>query len=321
MKTKESRFQVHDELTAPERSVPVLKGALAGGGQLPNFVGVLAGSPAALRAYARFRSELRHGTLPPNPAAHRARGRRAPGQRVRAGHAAAHGRDAGLGLDEIALAREFDSRDEREAVLLRYVEALLESEGPPPLHLHEEAREAGWDRRADARGGRPRGARTASATSSPAPATCRRRLRRGGAPAPGRVARGRSRESQLRLRHGVRPGSGGRAGPRAAGRATACAAPSTTRPSSWSGKRWTGAILFVLMDGPLRFSEVKLLVPDLSDRLLSERLKELEAEGIVERRVTTSCRCGSSTRSPRRAQALEPAVRVAQGLGRATCGR
>ena len=64
MKTQESRFQVHDDLTAPERSLPVLKGAVAGGGQLPNFVGVLAGSPAALRAYARFRSELRHGALP-----------------------------------------------------------------------------------------------------------------------------------------------------------------------------------------------------------------------------------------------------------------
>ena len=85
MKTKESRFQVHDELTAPERSVPILKGALAGGGQLPNFIGVLAGSPAVLRAYARFRSELRNGALPlRHPAAHRARGRRAPGQRVRA---------------------------------------------------------------------------------------------------------------------------------------------------------------------------------------------------------------------------------------------
>ena len=45
MKTKESRFKVHDELTAPERSVPILKGALTGGGQLPNFIGVLAGSP------------------------------------------------------------------------------------------------------------------------------------------------------------------------------------------------------------------------------------------------------------------------------------
>jgi len=49
------------------------------------------------------------------------------------------------------------------------------------------------------------------------------------------------------------------------------------------GKRWTGAILSVLMDGPLRFSEIRHLVPDLSDRLLSERLKELEAEGIVAR--------------------------------------
>ena len=51
------------------------------------------------------------------------------------------------------------------------------------------------------------------------------------------------------------------------------------------GKRWTGAILFVLLDGPLHFSAIKQLVPDLSDRLLAERLKELEAEGIVERHV------------------------------------
>ena len=52
------------------------------------------------------------------------------------------------------------------------------------------------------------------------------------------------------------------------------------------GKRWTGAILLVLMDGPLRFSQIKQLVPELSDRLLSERLKELEAEDIVARRVS-----------------------------------
>ena len=52
------------------------------------------------------------------------------------------------------------------------------------------------------------------------------------------------------------------------------------------GKRWTGAILLVLMDGPLHFSGIRHLVPELSDRLLSERLKELEAEGIVQRVVT-----------------------------------
>jgi DNA-binding HxlR family transcriptional regulator len=51
------------------------------------------------------------------------------------------------------------------------------------------------------------------------------------------------------------------------------------------GKRWTGAIVAVLLDGPARFSEIRECVPDLSDRLLSERLKELEAEAIVERQV------------------------------------
>jgi DNA-binding HxlR family transcriptional regulator len=51
------------------------------------------------------------------------------------------------------------------------------------------------------------------------------------------------------------------------------------------GKRWTGAIIMVLMDrGPARFSEVGAAVPELSDRLLSERMKELEARGLVERR-------------------------------------
>ena len=51
------------------------------------------------------------------------------------------------------------------------------------------------------------------------------------------------------------------------------------------GRRWTGAILAVLMEGPMRFSEVGQSVPELSDRLLSARMKELEARGIVERTV------------------------------------
>jgi alkylhydroperoxidase family enzyme len=145
MKTPMSRFQIHDELTAPEGSVPVLRGALATGGQLPNFLGVLAGSPAALRGYARFRSELRHGTL-----SHATLERiaiavaehysSAPGIALHARTA----RQAGLGLDELTLAREFDSRDEREAALLRYLKVLVEGQGKPPMHLHDEAREAGW---------------------------------------------------------------------------------------------------------------------------------------------------------------------------------
>ncbi len=51
------------------------------------------------------------------------------------------------------------------------------------------------------------------------------------------------------------------------------------------GRRWTGAILRVLMDRPMRFSEVGQAVPELSDRLLSARMKELEARGIVRRTV------------------------------------
>jgi DNA-binding HxlR family transcriptional regulator len=51
------------------------------------------------------------------------------------------------------------------------------------------------------------------------------------------------------------------------------------------GRRWTGAILRVLLGGPTRFSDIAGHIPGLSDRLLSERLKELEAEGIVVRTV------------------------------------
>jgi DNA-binding HxlR family transcriptional regulator len=51
------------------------------------------------------------------------------------------------------------------------------------------------------------------------------------------------------------------------------------------GRRWTGAIISVLMERPMRFSEVGQAVPELSDRLLSARMKELEARGIVERTV------------------------------------
>lgn len=51
------------------------------------------------------------------------------------------------------------------------------------------------------------------------------------------------------------------------------------------GKRWTGLILRVLMDGPQRFSALAAAVEGMSERMLSERLKELEAEGVVDRRV------------------------------------
>ncbi len=77
--------------------------------------------------------------------------------------------------------------------------------------------------------------------------------------------------------------------------ATLEAAPGSTEPACCPrlheavelvGKRWTGAILAVMLQGgPMRFSAIAQAVPALSDRLLSERMKELEARGMVERRV------------------------------------
>ena len=51
------------------------------------------------------------------------------------------------------------------------------------------------------------------------------------------------------------------------------------------GRRWTGAIIRALLDGPRRFNELSSTVPGLSDRLLAQRLAELEKEGVVKRTV------------------------------------
>ncbi|MCW2967144.1 MAG: Carboxymuconolactone decarboxylase [Solirubrobacteraceae bacterium] len=145
MKTKMSRFHIHDEESAPEGSMPVLRGAMGGSGQLPNFIGVLAGSPAALRAYVRFRSELRHGTLP-----------RRTLERISLAVAEHYGstpgitlhsriaRQEGLALDEIQAARDWDSREPAEQAMLILLRESLSGTSPLPAHLVEEARELGW---------------------------------------------------------------------------------------------------------------------------------------------------------------------------------
>lgn len=74
------------------------------------------------------------------------------------------------------------------------------------------------------------------------------------------------------------------------------------------GKRWSGAILRVLLDGPARFGEIQARVPDLSDRLLSERLKELEETGIVVRTVDDGRPVQVRYSLTKRGQALEPVL-------------
>ncbi len=122
----------------------MLRGALSAGGQLPNFLGVLAGSPAALRGYARFRSELRHGTLSIGTLerislAVAGRYGSVPGIELHSRTA----RQAGLGLDEVARAQEFDSADPAQAALLALLDPLVSAD-KTPTHLIEEAREVGW---------------------------------------------------------------------------------------------------------------------------------------------------------------------------------
>ena len=57
------------------------------------------------------------------------------------------------------------------------------------------------------------------------------------------------------------------------------------RASELIGRRWTGAIIFVLLRSRCRFAMLRDAIPDITDRMLTERLQELEHEGIVERTV------------------------------------
>ena len=57
------------------------------------------------------------------------------------------------------------------------------------------------------------------------------------------------------------------------------------RASELIGRRWTGAIIFVLLKSRCRFAVLRDAIPDITGRMLSDRLQELEEEGIVERTV------------------------------------
>ncbi|MGZ7031115.1 MAG: winged helix-turn-helix transcriptional regulator [Thermoanaerobaculia bacterium] len=51
------------------------------------------------------------------------------------------------------------------------------------------------------------------------------------------------------------------------------------------GSRWTGAIIFVLLRSHCRFADLRAAIPDITDRMLSDRLRELEKEGVLARTV------------------------------------
>jgi DNA-binding HxlR family transcriptional regulator len=74
------------------------------------------------------------------------------------------------------------------------------------------------------------------------------------------------------------------------------------------GKRWTGLIIVSLLDGPARFSRIVQLVPGMSERMLSERLTELLAAGLVTREVEDGPPVNVRYRLTRRGEALRPAL-------------
>jgi DNA-binding HxlR family transcriptional regulator len=74
------------------------------------------------------------------------------------------------------------------------------------------------------------------------------------------------------------------------------------------GRRWSGAILRAMLGGIHRFSELTGTVPGMSDRMLSDRLKEFEAEGLVERLVFPETPVRTEYRLTEKGLALLPVV-------------
>lgn len=74
------------------------------------------------------------------------------------------------------------------------------------------------------------------------------------------------------------------------------------------GKRWNGLILRALMTGRKRFKDIRELIPSLSDRMLSERFKELEAAGLIERHVIADTPVRVEYELTEKGKTLKPAL-------------
>jgi DNA-binding HxlR family transcriptional regulator len=74
------------------------------------------------------------------------------------------------------------------------------------------------------------------------------------------------------------------------------------------GRRWSGAVIQLLMQHRLRYAELRAAIPDISDRMLSERLRELEAAGIVVRTVLPDPPVRVEYDLTEKGRALEPAL-------------
>jgi DNA-binding HxlR family transcriptional regulator len=74
------------------------------------------------------------------------------------------------------------------------------------------------------------------------------------------------------------------------------------------GRRWSGAVIQLLLRGPARFAELRDAIPDITDRMLSARLRELEQEGIIVRTVIPESPVRVEYSLTPKGRALEPAL-------------
>ncbi len=76
------------------------------------------------------------------------------------------------------------------------------------------------------------------------------------------------------------------------------------------GRRWSGAVIHILLKAPARYAELRDSIPEITDRMLSERLRELEDEGIVARKVIPEIPIRVEYSLTAKGRALEPALRA-----------
>lgn len=81
------------------------------------------------------------------------------------------------------------------------------------------------------------------------------------------------------------------------------------------GKRWTGLIVRALLQGPCRFKDISEMIPGMSDRMLAERFKELEAVGLVSRHVYPETPVRIEYSLTEKGKALEPVMNAVQSWG------
>ncbi|WP_070119895.1 winged helix-turn-helix transcriptional regulator [Bacillus marinisedimentorum] len=78
------------------------------------------------------------------------------------------------------------------------------------------------------------------------------------------------------------------------------------------GRRWTGLIINVLLDSPKRFKDISEYIPNMSDKMLVDRLKQLEASGIIVRKVFPDTPVRIEYQLTEKGKALEPVMTAIQ---------